>query len=30
MASYFLDVKPVSVEQNSMLCPAPTLHEVGE
>lgn len=24
MASYFLDA-PVSVEQNSMLCPAPTL-----
>ncbi|XP_069450559.1 anthrax toxin receptor 2 isoform X2 [Ovis canadensis] len=28
--TYTMNVKPVSVEQNSMLCPAPTLHEVGE
>uniref|UniRef100_A0A8C2QRW1 VWFA domain-containing protein n=1 Tax=Capra hircus TaxID=9925 RepID=A0A8C2QRW1_CAPHI len=28
--TYTMNVKPVSVEQNSMLCPAPTLHEVGD
>uniref|UniRef100_A0A4W2EUH0 Anthrax toxin receptor n=1 Tax=Bos indicus x Bos taurus TaxID=30522 RepID=A0A4W2EUH0_BOBOX len=28
--TYTINEKPVSVEQNSMLCPAPTLHEVGE
>uniref|UniRef100_A0A8D0NVL8 ANTXR cell adhesion molecule 2 n=2 Tax=Sus scrofa TaxID=9823 RepID=A0A8D0NVL8_PIG len=28
--TYTKSVMPVSVEHNSMLCPAPTLHEVGE
>ncbi|XP_036618987.1 anthrax toxin receptor 2 [Trichosurus vulpecula] len=28
--TYTISVKPVSVQSNSMLCPAPVLHEVGE
>uniref|UniRef100_A0A2K5WRN8 Anthrax toxin receptor n=1 Tax=Macaca fascicularis TaxID=9541 RepID=A0A2K5WRN8_MACFA len=30
MAFYFLGVKPVSVQLNSMLCPAPILNKAGE